>query len=167
MKKRGYQLYDVIYEKEDGENYLRVLIRKKDGQIDLEDCEKVNDLINDILDEKDYISDQYYLEVSSEGIERRLRTIEHLQEAIGEKIRVTLNHKEEVKDNKKVKGLTINKAKLSKEGENVGILVSFDEDSITIDQLKNKDSQNTVLCYEEIKQINKYFDIKEDMPKNG
>ena len=50
----GYELYDVIYEKEGKDNYLRIFIDKEDG-IDLNDCEAVNNAINDILDEKDPI----------------------------------------------------------------------------------------------------------------
>lgn len=48
----GYTIYDVIYEKEGQDNYLRIFIDKPEGTIDLNDCEKVNDAINDILDEK-------------------------------------------------------------------------------------------------------------------
>ena len=48
----GYSLYDVQYVKE-GQNYfLRVFIEKEEGTIDLNDCEKVNDGINDILNGK-------------------------------------------------------------------------------------------------------------------
>ena len=68
----GYELYDVLYLKE-GKNYiLRIVIDNENG-ISLEDCEKVNNEITDILDEADYIKEQYYLEVSSPGIERILR----------------------------------------------------------------------------------------------
>ena len=51
----GYKLYDVIYEKEAKDYYLRIFIDSKDG-ISLEDCEKVNNAITEILDEKDYIA---------------------------------------------------------------------------------------------------------------
>ena len=69
----GYNLYDVQYVKE-GQNYfLRVFIEKKDGSIDLNDCEKVNNEINDLLDKADYIKEQYFLEVSSTGLEKILR----------------------------------------------------------------------------------------------
>ena len=68
----GYILYDVQYVKEAKDYYLRVFIDKKEG-ISLEDCEKVNNAITDILDEKNYIKDQYFLEISSPGIERILR----------------------------------------------------------------------------------------------
>ncbi len=60
----GYELYDVEYAKEGKNYFLRIFIDKKEG-IDLNDCEKVNDAINNKLDEKDYIKEQYFLEVSS------------------------------------------------------------------------------------------------------
>ena len=55
----GYELYDVRYEKEGKDYYLRIIIDKPEG-IDINDCEKVNNEINDILDEADYIKDQYF-----------------------------------------------------------------------------------------------------------
>ena len=60
----GYELYDIEYAKEGKNYFLRVFIDKPEG-IDLQDCEKVNNAINDILDEADYIKEQYFLEVSS------------------------------------------------------------------------------------------------------
>lgn len=60
----GYELYDVEYVKEGKDFYLRIYIDKSDG-ISLEDCEKVSNNITEILDNKDYIKEQYFLEVSS------------------------------------------------------------------------------------------------------
>ena len=74
----GYKLYDVIYEKEAKDYYLRIFIDNENG-ISLEDCEKVNNAITEILDEKDYIKDQYFLEVSSPGIERILKNLYRLK----------------------------------------------------------------------------------------
>ena len=86
----GYTLYDVQYVKE-GQNYfLRVFIEKTNGSIDLNDCEKVNDGINDILDKADYIKEQYFLEVSSTGLEKVLRKDEHLRQNIGNTIQINL-----------------------------------------------------------------------------
>ena len=68
----GYSLYDIEYAKEGPNYYLRIYIDSEKG-IDLNDCEKVSNEINDILDEADYIKEQYYLEVSSPGLERTLR----------------------------------------------------------------------------------------------
>lgn len=82
-----YDIYDVEYQREGAEWYLRVFI-DKEGGVNLDDCEKVTDLINDPLDDLDPITEPYFLEVSSPGIERRLKSITHFEKAIGEKIRL-------------------------------------------------------------------------------
>ena len=85
----GYKLYDVIYEKEAKDYYLRIFIDKDTG-ISLEDCEKVNNAITGVLDEKDYIKEQYFLEVSSPGVERILRKDWQIKENIGQNVEVKL-----------------------------------------------------------------------------
>lgn len=85
----GYELYDVNYVKEGKDYFLRIFIDNNKG-IDLNDCEKVNDAISDLLDEANYIKEQYFLEVSSPGIERIIRKDEHLKENIGKEIYIKL-----------------------------------------------------------------------------
>ena len=60
----GYILDDVLYVKEDGMNFLRVII-DKEGIITVDDCVKVSKLINPILDEEDPIEENYILDVCS------------------------------------------------------------------------------------------------------
>lgn len=86
----GYILYDVQYVKEGQDYYLRIFIERPNGSIDLNDCEKVNDGINDLLDKADYIKEQYFLEVSSTGLEKVLRRDEHLKQSIGKEVEVKL-----------------------------------------------------------------------------
>ena len=112
----GYELYDVEYSKEGENYYLRVFIDKPEG-IDLTDCEKVNDEINDILDEANYIKAKYFLEVSSPGIERILRKDKHLEKNIGTEINIKLFKKDE-NGNK----------------EYQGILKSFNENEIELEE---------------------------------
>lgn len=90
-------LYDVEYVKEGKDYFLRVYIDVGEGfharppkGIDLEDCEKVSSSITDILDREDPIKEQYFLEVSSPGIERVLRSDEHLQGSIGAEVQIKL-----------------------------------------------------------------------------
>ena len=130
----GYKVYDVIYQKEGKDNYLRIFIDSPKG-IDLNDCEKVNDSINDILDENDYIKAQYFLEISSPGIERNLRRDEQFIENINKKIEVHLYN-------------AIGKNKII-----TGLLKEYNEDSIVIDDLKieksNIASAKTIYNWEE------------------
>ena len=94
IEKIGYELYDVEYAKEGKNYFLRIFIDNEKG-IDLNDCEKVNDAITDILDTENYIKDQYFLEISSPGIERVLRKDKHLEKNIGTDINVKLFKKDE------------------------------------------------------------------------
>lgn len=86
----GYKIYDIEYAKEAKNYFLRIFIDKENGSIDLEDCEKVNNAITDILDEANYIKEQYFLEVSSPGIERIIRKDTQLEENIGNSIEIRL-----------------------------------------------------------------------------
>ena len=85
----GYELYDVEYVKEGKDYFLRIYIDSEKG-IDLDDCEKVSNNITDILDKEDYIKEQYFLEVSSPGVERILRKEKHLKDNIDNEIQIKL-----------------------------------------------------------------------------
>lgn len=90
VEQLGYELYDVEFVKEGTDWFLRIYIDSKEKTIDLDDCEKVSNKISDMLDEKDPISTAYNLEVSSCGLERRLREVKHFEEAIGKNVELKL-----------------------------------------------------------------------------
>lgn len=69
----NYELVDVEFVKEGANWYLRIYIDKPGG-IGIDDCQAVSERISDILDKKDPIEQSYYLEVSSPGLERPLKT---------------------------------------------------------------------------------------------
>ena len=115
IEELGYKLYDVQYAKEGKDYFLRIFIDKEDG-IDLNDCEKVNNGINDLLDKADYIKEQYFLEVSSTGIERIIRKDKHLEENIGNEIEIKLF--KPINDKK----------------EYIGSLIKFNNENITINE---------------------------------
>ena len=93
IEANNFELVDVEYVKEGPEYYLRIYIDKESG-IDLNDCEKVSNEINEILDKADYIKEQYYLEVSSPGIERKLRKDKHLEQNISKNVEIKLFKKD-------------------------------------------------------------------------
>ena len=64
VKENGYIIDEVLYVKEDGNYFLRVVI-DKNGIIDVEDCVTVTRIIDPILDTVDYITDSYILDVCS------------------------------------------------------------------------------------------------------
>jgi ribosome maturation factor RimP len=85
VDEQGYEFYHVEYVKENNEYYLRVYIDSDNG-ISLSDCEKISRLVSNLMDESDPIEGQYYLEVSSPGIDRQLFTNEHMLKSIGSKV---------------------------------------------------------------------------------
>lgn len=137
INKLGYDLYDVIYTKEGKDYYLKIFIDKEEG-IGIEDCEKVNNEINDILDEKDLIPESYFLEVSSPGVERLLRKEKHFLKNIGKEIIIKLYRP------------------INKKREFTGLLNSFENGIVTLElekeilkfELKDIVSVNTVFDFE-------------------
>ncbi len=85
----GCSLWDVELIKEGADLSLVVSIDKPGG-VSLEDCEMVNDAINPIIDEADPISEGYFLEVSSAGLERELSKPEHIKAYIGSSVSIKL-----------------------------------------------------------------------------
>lgn len=80
----GLELVDVEYVRE-RDWFLRVFI-DKEGGIDIDDCSAVSNALAKLLDEKDFIKDQYYLEVSSPGIDRPLKKDKELEAHYGTKV---------------------------------------------------------------------------------
>ncbi len=85
----GYRIWDVTYSKIGADYHLEITI-DNDAGINIDDCEKVHRAIDPILDECDPIEGFYYLEVSSPGIERELRTDEHIKLSVGQRAEAKL-----------------------------------------------------------------------------
>jgi len=114
IEKNHFELVDVEWVKEGPTWYLRVYIDKKGG-ITVDDCEVVSRAYGDILDEEDYISENYIFEVSSPGLDRPLKKEKDLLRSIGKMVEVKLY-----------------KA-LNKQKEFVGNLKACHGDSVTIE----------------------------------
>lgn len=85
----GYMIWDVEFVKEGTKRILRITIDSENG-ITIDDCEKFHRAIDPLLDEADPIAESYYLEVSSPGVERELKTDEHIRRSVGEKVSIKL-----------------------------------------------------------------------------
>ena len=94
IEKVGYELYDVLYVKEGSNKILRIVIDSENG-ISLDDCEKVNNEIKETIDEANPIEEQYFLEISSPGIERLLRKDWQLKKFKGTDVNIKLFKKDE------------------------------------------------------------------------
>lgn len=109
-----FELVDVEWVKEGSNWYLRVYI-DKEGGITVDDCEVINREFGDVLDEKDYISENYIFEVSSPGLDRPLKKEKDFARSIGKDVEIRLYKP------------------IDKKKEFTGILKSYDKDSVTIE----------------------------------
>ena len=94
MKDNGLEFYNVEFLKEGRDWFLRVYIDKaesgEESYVDTDDCEKVSRFLSEKLDELDPIEQNYYLEVSSPGLDRELLTPEHYERFSGRQVEVKL-----------------------------------------------------------------------------
>ena len=109
----GYELYEVEFQKEYDNWVLTLFIDRPEG-VDLDDCERVSNAVDPILDEADPIEQAYYLSVSSIGIDRPLKKDKDFQRNIGKKLDVRLY------------------APMDGKKEFAGELVSFGEESFIV-----------------------------------
>jgi ribosome maturation factor RimP len=126
------EIYDVEYVKESGLNYLRIYISKETG-VNLEDCSIVNRKISEEIDKEDPIEDVYYLEVSSPGIDRAFRNNVDFEKNIGKEVELKLY------------------SKLNNKKYYLGILIKFDEDTVTVEEV----GKEVIIDRSNISKINK------------
>jgi ribosome maturation factor RimP len=89
LEKYSYELVDVEFVKEAGNWHLRVYI-DKEGGITIDDLTVVNHELSDLLDEQDFITESYILEVSSPGLLRPFKKPKDFIRNIGEDVELKL-----------------------------------------------------------------------------
>ncbi|WP_312653515.1 ribosome maturation factor RimP [Aminipila sp.] len=125
LNENSLELYNVEFVKEAKEWFLRVYIDKVEGSeeeyISTDDCEMVSRFLSEKLDESDPIEQNYYLEISSPGMDRVLLKEKDFIRYAGKQVEVNLY---QAIDGRKM--LT---------GELVGII---DENLVIIDEKINR-----------------------------
>ncbi|QKF68232.1 DUF150 domain-containing protein [Arcobacter venerupis] len=119
----GAKLYDIVNAKEHDRNIFRVLVTAENG-ISLDKCAEISRMISPILDVNEPMGGEYILEVSSPGIERKLRRKEHFLASVGEKVKIK-NFATEV-----FKGELI-----FADNEKIIVKTEFGDDEITYDNI--------------------------------
>lgn len=115
FEENGFMLWDTEFVKEGRDWFLRVYVDNADGAvseaelsenngdeegfgnwsenyISTDDCEVVSRFLSEKLDEADPIEQEYYLEISSPGMDRKLFKPEHFRKFIGSTVDVKLKN---------------------------------------------------------------------------
>lgn len=92
IPENGLQLYDMEYVS--GSYTLKVFVMdEKTSSAVIEDCVKVDRALTPFIDELEWVPEQLILEVSSPGMFRDLKNLEHFQSSINQIISVTISGK--------------------------------------------------------------------------
>ncbi len=128
----GVSLYDIELVDENGHKIYRIYITNDSKNIDLDLCSQISNDISPLLDLNPPVDGEYFLEVSSPGIERKLTKPKHFQNSLNEKV----------------------KLKIKEEGKKKGTLKSADNEKIIIE---TKDGEEE-FKYSQINSAKTYFD---------
>ena len=121
----GYHLYSLTYKKKD--NILEVLI---DESLDLDGISRLSELISGFMDKYDKDFDEYLLDVSCAGCERRIRNEDERRRAVGEYVHIK-----------------------TREFEEDGYLKSFENGKVTVEYMDKTRKKAVTVNYDDIKMI--------------
>ncbi|MUK89877.1 ribosome maturation factor RimP [Ornithinibacillus sp. L9] len=131
LEDKNLELVDVEYVKEGKNWFLRVYI-DKEGGVDITECGEVSEKLSEKLDEVDPIKEAYFLEVSSPGVERPLKTKEDFASNVGSNVYIKLYEP------------------IDGEKEYQGILQSFSNDMVTIEYKKKTQKKQVEIPFGKI-----------------
>ncbi len=131
VESNGLFLYDIETVTEFDETIYRVLVTKVGG-VTLDECADISYELSPFLDVNPPMSQRYRLEVSSPGIERKLKKPLHFKNAIGEKVKLKILGGDKLK----------------------GTLKSADDNGIVVDTKSGEESYN----YADLNTCKTYFE---------
>ncbi len=129
-RRRSLRLWDVEVAGQPGRSIVKVFVTADDAAVDLDTVAEVSEEISRGLDLKDPIEGSYTLEVSSPGLERNLRSLEHFERSVGD--RVTVKTKERLVGNShRIDGVIV-----GTRAEEIVIRVAENEVEVPLDQVR-------------------------------
>lgn len=104
------ELVDIDFTRQKGEMTVTVFVYKKDG-LDIDLLQEASEKLDPIFEAEKELKDKYYLEISSPGIDRPIKTDDDFRRNMDIKL----------------------DAKLKNNEKHIGILKKYDEESFTLD----------------------------------
>lgn len=132
-KEAGLDFYDDELVSENAKKIYRVYVMKKGG-VNLDDCTRLSEILSPLFDVEPPVNGEYFLEVSSPGLERKLTKLDHFKKSINELVKITTNEKEKLK------------AKI----------ISVEDENITLENLENQ--EKITLNFNDIKKTRTFVE---------
>lgn len=132
-KEAGLDFYDDELVSENAKKIYRVYVMKKGG-VNLDDCARLSEILSPLFDVEPPVNGEYFLEVSSPGLERKLTKLDHFKKSINELVKITTNEKEKLK------------AKI----------IGVEDENITLENLENQ--EKITLNFNDIKKARTFME---------
>jgi len=137
LEREGIEIVDIEYVPGPKGGRLTIYI-DREGGVDIDTCVRVSELISPLLDTTDIFKSRYYLEVSSPGIERRIKKKKDFERFKGSRVKV--------------------ETKIPVDGRKnfQGVIGEVGEDHFVLEQEK----ESHLIRFEDIKRANLVVDIE-------
>lgn len=142
----GLELVDLEVKRQGSKLWLRLFVDRKDrgeSGITVDECGDFNTALGRLLDVHELIAESYLLEVSSPGVNRRIRKLRDFKRCLGEKVKVEL--KERIGGRKSIKG----------------VIAAADEEGITV----MVGEERFVIPHDSISRANLEYRLEQDLTK--
>jgi ribosome maturation factor RimP len=107
VESAGLEVWEVEFARERGRRVLRVTVDREQG-VDVDTIAEVSERLSRRLDLEGFAGDSSYsLEVSSPGLERRLRSPRHFERSVGQQVQVKVKTVGPVEDHRVIEGALV------------------------------------------------------------
>ena len=141
LEELGYELYELKYIQQKSKKTLRIFIDHPERPISIKDCEDVSRHIGPMIDEQELLTGSYYLEVSSPGVERELRSERDFKRFVSETIKI------------------ITREPVEKRTVFIGKLTDFDLDNNELEVLERDSNRLFKIKYANVKKAQLYLEV--------
>ena len=141
LEELGYELYELKYIQQKSKKTLRIFIDHPQRSISIKDCEEVSRHIGPLIDEQELLKGSYYLEVSSPGVERELRSERDFKRFVGETVKI------------------ITKEPVEKRTVFIGKLTDFDLEENELEVLERDSNRLFKINYTNVKKAKLYLEV--------
>lgn len=131
LESAGVEVVDLVIQNQGRKKLLQFFV-DKDGGVNLDDCARISDQIDGVLEMENLIDGAYILEVSSPGYNRLLKKPAHFKRFIGERAKIYI------------------KTPIENRAFFTGTIENADDDKLVLDDGTNK----FTFKYEDIKKAN-------------
>ena len=141
LEELGYELYELKYIQQKSKKTLRIFIDHPQRSIMIKDCEEVSRHIGPLIDEQELLKGSYYLEVSSPGVERELRSERDFKRFVGETVKI------------------ITREPVEKRTVFIGKLTDFDLENNELEVLERDSNRLFKIKYANVKKAQLYLEV--------